>query len=91
MKNILDQDQPDYSDLPFRPNMARAIRDRWLYGDPATDDQAEAEKLAAKADTDKARDMARRRLERTRYWMDQNLQEQRQELHAGQSSMFRFD
>lgn len=91
MKNILDQDQPDYSDLPFRPNMARAIRDRWLYGDPATDDQAEAEKLAAKADPDKARDMARRRLETARYWVDRNLEEQHRELHASQSSMFRFD
>lgn len=91
MKNILDQAQPDYSDLPYSPNMARAVRDRWLYGDSATDDQAEAEKLAAKADPDKVRDMIRRRLERTRYWVDRNLEEQHRELHAGQSSMFRFD
>ncbi len=90
-RDILTQDQPDYSDLPFRPNMARAIRDRWLYGDSATDDQAKAEKLAAKTDTDKARDMARRRLERTRYWVDRNLEDQHRELHSGQSEMFRFD
>jgi hypothetical protein len=84
-------DQPDYSDLPFRANMGRATMDRWLYGDEATDEQAEAEASIGKTDPDKARDMARRRLERTRYLIDRSLDEQRDELHAAQSTMFRFD
>ncbi len=90
MKDILTQDQPDYTNLPFRPNMGAAIRDRWLYGDEPNDEQAKAERLAGKANPDKARDMARRRLERTRYWVDRNLEEQRAELFAEQSEMFRF-
>jgi hypothetical protein len=84
-------DQPDYTDLPFRPNMGRATMDRWLYGDEPNDEQAEAEAKIGKTDPAKAREMARRRLERTRYWVDRSLDEQRDELHAEQSSMFRFD
>ncbi|MES3048103.1 hypothetical protein [Sphingomonas faeni] len=90
-RDILNQDQPDYTHLPYSPNMARATMDRWLYGDEPNDEQAEAEAKVGKADPDKARDMARRRLERTRYLVDRGLDEQRDALYAAQSTMFRFD
>ncbi len=71
--------------------MASVTMERWLYGDYPTNEQAEAEAVIGKANPAKAREMARRRLKRTRYFVDRNLDEECDALYSVQCTMFRFD